>query len=96
MLMDTKTARMEFYDTEISSLDGSFKINVTSTKVDKSELLLINNPGYDKLIQTNQHLQHVEINDSDSKAELPIHVILGNGEYARIKTSTKPLIGDEG
>ena len=34
--------------------------------------------------------------DNDQKSQLPVHVILGNGEYARIKTETKPHIGDDG
>ncbi len=34
--------------------------------------------------------------DTDTKKQLPIHVILGSGDYARIKTPTKPLIGRDG
>ena len=34
--------------------------------------------------------------DTDVKSQLPIHVILGSGDYARIKTPTKPLIGRDG
>lgn len=49
MLMGSKTARMEFYDTEVSALDGSYKMNVKLAKVEKPELLHINNPGYDKM-----------------------------------------------
>ena len=36
------------------------------------------------------------MDDHNMKSQLPIHVILGSGEYARIKTATKPLIGGEG
>ena len=31
--------------------------------------------------------------DNDEKPELPVHLILGASEYARIKTETKPKIG---
>jgi hypothetical protein len=48
------------------------------------------------LIQKHQHLREVEIADHDLKQQLPIHVILGSGEYARIKTGTKPLVGEDG
>ena len=34
--------------------------------------------------------------DTDTKSQLPTHVILGSGDYARIKTPTKPLIGRDG
>ena len=33
--------------------------------------------------------------DQDTKQRLPIHLTLKNGEYSRIKTSTKPLVGRE-
>jgi hypothetical protein len=49
MLMTTQTARMEFYDAKISSIDGNYELNVNLTKVDKTELLSINNPGYKRL-----------------------------------------------
>ena len=93
MLMATKTTRIEMYDTEVCSLDESYKINVKLAKVDKPELLHIKNPGYDKLIREHDHLRGVTMDDHDIKQQLPIHLILGNGEYARIKTSTKPLVG---
>ena len=33
------------------------------------------------------------MHDNDEKPELPVHLILGASEYARIKTETKPKIG---
>ncbi|XP_028412467.1 uncharacterized protein LOC114535295 [Dendronephthya gigantea] len=59
MLMATKTTRIEMYDTEISSLDESFKLNVKVSKVDKPELLTVNNPSYDRLKQSYEHLRGV-------------------------------------
>jgi hypothetical protein len=91
MLMTTQTARMEFYDTKISSIDGNYDMNVNLTKVDKTELLSINNPDYKGLIEQYQHLESVKMDDDDTKPQLPIHLVLGNGEYALIKTSTKPV-----
>ena len=34
--------------------------------------------------------------DTGTTSQLPIHVILGSGDYARIKTPKKPLIGRDG
>ena len=95
MLLDSKTTRMEFHDTEVSALDGKFKMNVKMAKVEAPELLEINNPNYEKLIRDYSHLRPVVIDDTDTKDRLPIHLVLGNGEYARIKTSTKPLVGGD-
>ena len=47
------------------------------------------------LIGNYSHLKGVHVNDDDTKASLPVHVVLGSGEYARIKTETKPRIGRE-
>ena len=95
MLMGSKTARLEYYDTEISALDGSYKMNVKIAKVEKPELLNVINPGYEELRRKYNHLQGAVIDDPDTKEKLPIHLVLGNGKYARIKTSTKPLIGGD-
>ena len=35
------------------------------------------------------------MDDGDTKPQLRIHLVPGYGEYARIKTSSKPLIGKE-
>ena len=95
MLMASKTTRVEIYDAEVSSLDENFKTNVKVSKVNKPELLFVKNPNYDQLLRKHDHLRGVTMDDGDTKPQLPIHLILGNGEYARIKTSTKPLIGKE-
>ena len=61
--------------------------------IEKDELLFVNNPQYGKLIKRYSHLNSVPMIDTDTKSQLPIHVILGSGDNARIKTPTKPLIG---
>ena len=95
MLMASKTTRVEIFDAEVSSLDENFKINEKVSKVNKPELLFVKNPKYDQLLRKHDHLRGVTMDDGDTKPQLPIHLVLGNGEYARIKTSTKPLIGKE-
>ena len=95
MLLTSQTARMEFYDAKVSSFDGSYEMKVRLTKVEKGELLSMDNPSYDKLIERYQHLEPVRMDDKATKRQLPIHLVLGSGEYARIKTSTKPLVGKD-
>ena len=34
--------------------------------------------------------------DQDTKQELPVHVILGASEYAKLKTSSVPRVGKPG
>lgn len=69
-------------------------MSVKLTKVNKGELLSIDNPMYGQLIDKYPHLQGVRITDHDIKDQLPIHV-LGSGEYASVKTKTKPQIGKD-
>ena len=84
------------YNSLIESIDGSFRMNVKLTKVNKGELLTVDNPKYQQLINNYSHLKGIEIKDRDTKQQLPVHVVLGSGEYARIKTETKPHIGKDG
>lgn len=95
MLMSSRYERLETYRTEIKSVDGDFSMEVKLIKVNKNELLNVDNPNYENLTSTFSHLKDVKMDDYDTKAQLPIHVILGSGEYARIKT-LRPCIGKEG
>ena len=94
-LMSSKVARLEVYDLELQSVNHQFSLSVKAAKVNKTELLSIDNPNYRALIEKYSHLNGVHVNDDDTKASLPVHVVLGSGEYARIKTETKPKIGQE-
>ena len=96
MLMSTSTVRMESYQATVEAVNGSFQMEVQLNKVHKGELLKIENPNYEKLISTYPHLNEVNMDDKDTKEQLPVHVVLGAGEYARIKIDSRPLIGREG
>ena len=64
-------------------------------KVNKTELLSIENPNNHALIERYAHLNCVKVHDDDTKASLPVYFVLGSGVYAGIKTETKPRIGKE-
>ena len=95
MLMTSQPANMELYDTKISSLEGNHEMHVKVTKVDKEKLLSINNPKYGELSKRCSHLGSVKMDNPDRKPQLPIHLVLGSGKYADIKTSAKLLVGKE-
>ena len=48
------------------------------------------------MIQEFRHLKGVSMDDTDNKANLPIHLILGASEYTRIKTKHVLRIGEPG
>ena len=65
-------------------------------KVERRELLKLPNPHYADLIKRHHHLRGITMDDNDQKKELPVHVTLGASDYSRIKTMTKPRIGQPG
>ena len=96
MLMASSTARMEIYKTTVSTRSGDFTLHVNLTKVNRGELLGIENLKYDHLMKTSPHLKGLEVDDADVKTLLPVHVILGAGVYARIKTENRPRVSKQG
>ncbi|CAB3982784.1 Hypothetical predicted protein [Paramuricea clavata] len=66
------------------------------TKVDKNELLSIENPQYEHVKAKYPHLAQVNLTDNNKKDQLPIHVISSVGDYARIKTNRPPVVGEAG
>ena len=64
--------------------------------MDKGELLFLENPQYQEVIARNSHLSGMAMNDVDAKSRLPVHIILGAGDYAKVKTESAPKIGEVG
>ena len=96
MLMTSKVAQLEIYKVKVQALDSDYELETKLTKVNKSELLFVENPKYNNLLQKYHHLKEVNLNETETKKSLPIHVALGSGEYARVKTQERPRVGNEG
>ena len=80
----------------ISSIKGNFSLPTTLSKFDKGVLLTEPNPRYAEIISQHQHLKDVMMDDVDTKQELAIHMIPGASEYAGLKTSSVPRVGNTG
>ena len=93
--MCSHIAKSETYDAVLQSTDNTFKMFVKLTMVNKGQLLSNDNPRYEDLKATYPYLE-VNVADKDTKAQLSIHFILSVGDYTRIKTYKKPLIGKAG
>ncbi|XP_028416198.1 uncharacterized protein LOC114539993 [Dendronephthya gigantea] len=96
MLLGTTTRKLDIFQIGIQSVDGDFSLEANLTKIDKQQLLLLPNPQYDQVLRKYQHLDGVVIKDEDPKEQLPIHLILGVGEYSKIKTSSRQKVGVPG
>ena len=96
MMMQSTNQVIELHKLKISNVDGSFHLETEVTKVNRSQLLSLGNPKYKEKIARFPHLQGIIMDDTDEKAELPIHLILGASEYARVKVNSMPRIGKPG
>ena len=47
--------------------------------------------NYENLTNTYKHLNGVQMDDVYKKSQLPVHLILGAGDYILIKTADKPV-----
>ena len=93
MMMGVTTKPVELFNVKISSLKRDFTINTEVTKVHKRELLSLENPRYKQCLDKYEHLKGVEMDDLDNKNIMPVNLIVGTSDYARIKTETAPRIG---
>ena len=94
MMLGSTTREVELSTIKVRSTDGSEELNVGDvTKVERLELLVINNLHYQKIIESYAHLKGVETTDCDPTPYLPIHLILGASEYKGIKASELRRVG---
>ena len=85
MLLGASTREVELVTIAISDVNRKFSMPVEVTKVDKGELLILENPKYREVIERNPHLSGVVMNDVDTKSRLREHIILGAGDFAKLK-----------
>ena len=79
------TKNVEIYDVEISDTNNKSVLPVSATKIDRMEILTVENPNYPEVRAKCPHLKGVHMEETATKKELPIHIILGAGEYTKIK-----------
>ena len=95
-IVGTDTKRTETYNVQVSDTKGNYTIPLSANRIDRAELLCVENPNYREMIGKYRHLKGVDIEDTDTKSLLPVHVILGVSDYAKIKTSTSQRTGSIG
>ena len=96
MLLGTSTREVELATIEIGDINGKFSMPVEVAKMDKGELRFLDNPKYGEIIAKYPHLSGVVMLDQDIKSRLPVHLIHGAGEYAKLKTDSAPKISEPG
>ena len=96
MMLGSTTTRVEIYAASIKSLDQKFEIEIEMSKIDKPELIKFNNPNYAHLLERYKHLNGAKFEDPDTRTQIPIHLVLGASDYAKIKTTTAQNVGTPG
>ena len=94
MLFGTSTKLVGIYNLRLNDISNKFHIEVT--RVERSDLLTLDNPKYKEIIANYSHLDGIIMQDEDEIERLPVQLILGAGDYSKIKTASKPRIGSPG
>ena len=63
MMLGSMTTKVEMYNVTMTSITGDFRMSVTVSKVDKPELMMLENPKYDDLMKKYTHLSGVHMDD---------------------------------
>ena len=93
MMLGAVTKQVEIFQVQVSSTSGDLCLDTEVTKVDKNQLLSLENPRYEQCLAKYAHLKGIEMEDKDSKDIMPVHLILGASDYAKIKTKTAAHVG---
>lgn len=91
-MLGTVNKQVEIFQVQVSSTSGDFCLNTEVTKVDKNQLLTLENPRYEQCLAKYAHLKGIKMKNKESKDILPVHLILGASDYAKIKTETAPRV----
>ena len=93
MMLGTVTKQLEIFQVQVNSTSGDFCLNTEVTKVNKNQLFSLENPRYEQCVAKYAHLKGIKMEDKESKDILPVHLILGASDYAKIKTETALHVG---
>ena len=85
MMLGTKKTVLEVYAAELKSIVGDFSMTTEITKLDKPVVTEVQNPDFVGILEKHAHLRGFNIADVSKKQQLPIHCVLGAGDYNAVK-----------
>ena len=94
--MGVTTKTLQEFNVTMRAVTDNFQLDVSVTKIDKRELLLLENPRYEKVLAEHPHLRGVHVDDDDEKSQLPVHLILGANDFTKIRTGERLRVGRRG
>ena len=96
MMLGSTTQKVEIYSVTLGTTANKYHMNIDLTKVNKLQLLKVENPNYEKVLSNYEHLKGVKIDDVDQRSQIPVLVVLGASKYAAIKPVTPQCVGKPG
>ena len=90
MLMTSRLTRLEIYKVRIQSVDSDYELETNLTKVNKSELLFVDNPQYANLLEKYEHLKHFQRIEQPFKRRLKSWESILRVLYVIRKSNTSP------
>ena len=92
MMLYTATSKINIYDVKIENLQSDFEFKTELNAVDKDVLLTVLNSSYKSMLSDYPHVKGVKMDEFQTKAVLPIYVLLGASDFNKIKTKEPPRI----
>ena len=93
--MHSVVKKAEIYQFKIGDINQEFKIGIEINKLEKEVLQELPNPNYPDIQKSYNHLKDIIINDTDTKNDLPVHVILGTGDYRKLRLKGGLELGNQ-
>ena len=69
----------------MQDVNEKHSFNTELNKLEREVFLTLLNAEYSKILKKYQHLRQVHMNDTDEKEQLPVHIVLGASDFAKIK-----------
>ena len=89
MMLYTANRKLSVYNVTIKNLEDKLQFTTEIKAVDKDVLLNVLNLAYRTMLTKYLHLTGIKMNENQTKATLPIHVILGANDFTKIKTQER-------
>ena len=96
MLMGVTIKTLQEFNVTMHVVTDNFQLDVSVNKIDTREFILLENPHYKEVLSETPHLRGVHMDDDDEKDQLPVHLILGANDFAKIRTGERLRVGRRG
>ena len=84
-LTNLTNKNIKIYSVKIYDINEKYSFHTKLNKPEREVLLTLPNRKYSDILKKYPYLKEVHMNDSDEKEQLPVHIVLGANDFAKIK-----------